>query len=68
MKVDHSPTNQDTEHTNEGFQVVISERAFVALLKAIVFLILFATQGQNVVNTVEAQIPTLPQSQQNHLP
>ncbi len=67
MKVEHSPINQKANLTAKG-EVVISERAFVALLRAIVFLILFATQGQNVVNTVETRIPPLPQSQQNYLP
>ena len=68
MKADNSPTNQEADRTIEGFQVVISERAFVALLKVIVLLILFATQEQSVISRVKTQIPTLPQSQQDYLP
>jgi hypothetical protein len=68
MKTSYSPNDQAPKSNGEGFQMLFSERAFIALLKAIIFLILFATQGQPVVDTVETQIPRLPESQQNYLP
>jgi len=68
MKSKHSPDNQAPRSNNNGFQMLLSERAFVALLKTIIFLSLFTTQGQSLTNTVETQIPLLPQLQQNYLP
>jgi mannose/fructose/N-acetylgalactosamine-specific phosphotransferase system component IIC len=68
MKINHSPDGQAPKSNSEGFQMLVSERAFIALLKTIIFLILFATQGQSVVDTVGTQIPFPLQSQQDYLP
>lgn len=46
----------------------LSESAFIALLKAIILLALFVTQGQSAADKVRRQIPSLSQSQQKHLP
>lgn len=67
MKTNYSPNDKAPKSDNEGFQMLFSEKAFIALLKTVIFLVLFATQGQSVINKVETQIPFLPQSQQEYL-
>lgn len=66
MKTDHSSAGQISESPKDGFRLTISEKAFIALLNAIVFLMVIATQGQNVMDVMQAPISSL--AHQNHLP
>lgn len=59
MKRQKTSADRNSSAHNEGFRLIISERAFTALLKAILLLTLLLPSSQVVTNKTQRPIPAL---------
>jgi hypothetical protein len=54
MKLKRLPVDQGSSSSSDGFRLVISEKSFTALLKAILLLTLTIRQGQGVIRQISS--------------